>query len=169
MEQGMIVYHPFDDVYHCFSRILLIVYRLPVKEYDLKTIQILDFYFLFPGLLKKIRLPNESKIYRPYINGLRDSYCMVNNIKSAIRHLEHQINDVIHYMAAYELINIEKIKENKVLPINKKNYEQLINKLDKYDNDLLDFLVNILAKIPLEGKDGLKSRTGLFEYRYDNE
>jgi hypothetical protein len=169
MEQGMIVYHPFDDGYHCFSRILLIVYRLPVKEYDLKTIQILDFYFLFPSLLKKVRLPNELKIYRPYINGLRDSYCIINNIKSAIIHLEHQINDVIHYMAAYEFINIEKIKENKVLPINKKNYEQLVNQLKHYDNDLLDFLVNILAKIPLEGKNGLKSRTGLFEYRYDNE
>jgi hypothetical protein len=93
----------------------------------------------------------------------------MNDIKSAILHLEHQINDVIRYMAAYELISVEKIKENKILLINKKNYEQLISKLDKYDNDLLNFLINVLAKIPLEGKNGLKSRTGLFEYRYDYE
>jgi hypothetical protein len=94
---------------------------------------------------------------------------MINNIKSAIIHLEHQVNDVIHYMASYELISIEKIKENKVLLINKNSYEQLVNRLSNYNNDLLDFLVNTLAKIPLEGKNGLKSRTGLFEYRYDNE
>jgi hypothetical protein len=93
----------------------------------------------------------------------------MNDIKSAILHLEHQINDVIRHMAAYELISVERIKENRILLINKKNYEQLINKLDKYDNDLLDFLVKVLVKIPLEGKNGLKSRTGLFEYRYDYE
>lgn len=156
-------------MYHCFCRILLLIYRLPIKEYNLKTIQILDFYLLFPGLLKKIKLPRELSIYRPYINRLRDSYCIMNDIKSAILHLEHQINDVIRHMAAYELISVERIKENRILLINKKNYEQLINKLDKYDNDLLDFLVKVLVKIPLEGKNGLKSRTGLFEYRYDYE
>jgi hypothetical protein len=94
---------------------------------------------------------------------------MISDIKSAILHLEHQVKDATRYMAAYELISLEKIKENKILVINKKNYEQLINKINDYDKDLLDFLVSVLAKIPLEGKNGLKSRTGLFEYRYDDE
>ena len=165
----MILYHPFDDVYHCFCRILLLISRLPVEEHDIKKIQILDFYFLFPGLIKKMRWPKELNIYRQYIFGISAPYSEIPNSKAMISHLEHQINDVIRFMAAYDLIDIDKIKKNQLLKINNIKYEPILEKIKGYDIDLLDFLVNILARIPLNGKDGLKSRTGLFEYRYDND
>jgi len=164
----MILYHPIDDVYHCFYRLSLLVYRLPLMEYELKKIQILDFYFLFPGLIKKIRWPKELNIYRQYFSNLRTPYTKISDIKSIIIQLDHQVNDVIHYMAAYDLIDVEKVKNGFILKKNEKKLMDAFEKIEDYDNDLLDFLVNVLANIPLNGKDGLKSRTGLFEYRYDN-
>jgi hypothetical protein len=165
----MILYHPFDDVYHCFYRISLIISRLPIKEYDIKHIQIFDFYFLFPGLLRDITWPQELGLYRKYIRSFRKPYAFITDDKSMIKHLEHQATDVLRYMAAYNLIDVDKIRENIVLLNNKKRINEIVGKTSNYDNDLLDFLVNVLAKIPLNGKNGLKRRTGLFEYRYDND
>jgi hypothetical protein len=71
-------------------------------------------------------------------------------------------------MAAYDLIDAEKTKSKLILKKNNEKYKLILDKVSNYDNDLLDFLVKVLAKIPFNGKDGLKSRTGLFEYRYDN-
>lgn len=164
----MILYHPFDDVYHCFYRLLLLIWRLPQDEHELKKIQILDFYFLFPGLIKKIRWPRELSIHRQYFTGISNPYSEITNCKSLIINLEHQVNDVIRYMAAYDLIDAEKTKSKLILKKNNEKYKLILDKVSNYDNDLLDFLVKVLAKIPFNGKDGLKSRTGLFEYRYDN-
>jgi len=164
----MILYHPIDDIYHCFFRILLLVSQLPQEEQDLKKIQILDFYFLFPGLIKRIRWPKELNIYRQYFMEISNPYSEINNNKSIIIHLEHQINDVIRYMAAYDLIDAKKIKSKLILKINNEKYKPILKQISNYDTNLLDFLVNVLARIPLNGKNGLKSRTGLFEYRYDD-
>jgi hypothetical protein len=90
-------------------------------EYELKKIQILDFYFLFPGLIKKIRWPRELNIYRQYFSNLRTPYTEISDIKSIIIQLSHQVNDVVHYMAAYDLIDVEKIKDSFVLKKMKKN------------------------------------------------
>jgi hypothetical protein len=164
----MILYHPIDDVYHCFYRILLLVSRLPQEEHDLIKLQILDFYFLFPGLIKKIRWPKELNIHRQYFTGISNPYSEVTNNKSIIIHLEHQVNDVIRYMAAYDLIDTEKTKSKLILKKNNEKYKPILEQISNYDTELLDFLVRVLARIPLNGKDGLKSRTGLFEYRYDD-
>jgi N-methylhydantoinase B/oxoprolinase/acetone carboxylase alpha subunit len=107
-------------------------------------------------------------IHRQYFNNLRTPYTKISDIKSIITQLSHQVNDVVRFMAAYDLIDVERIKNGIILKRNEKILMEVFKKIEDYDNDLLDFLVNILASIHLNGKDGLKSRTGLFEYRYDN-
>ena len=163
----MILYHPVDDVYHCFCRLLFIIYKLPVEEHDLKKIQILDFYYLFPGLLKKIKLPRDLNIYRNYINNIKNPYSKINDFKIISIKLEKQIKDVVHHLAAYDLIDVNKLKRNLIQKTNDDKYISIIEQLSGYDNELLDFLVDVLARIPLNGEDGLKARTGLFEHRYD--
>lgn len=164
----MILYHPIDDIYHCFYRLSLILSRLPINEYELKKIQILDFYFLFPGLIKKIRWPKELSLHRQYFNKIPKPYSEITDEKAIIIRLEHQVKQVVHYMTSYDLLDVSKVQNNILLRKNDEKYRGIIEKLVDYDNDLLDFLVNVLARIPLDGKDGLKSRTELFEYRYDN-
>jgi len=164
----MILYHPCDDVYHCFCRMILLISHLPAEEYELKKIQILDFYFLFPGLLKKIHLPKEFSLYRPYINNIKYQYSDISDPKQVITHIGYQVNNVARYMAAYELIDVKKIEKEKILKINPEKYSSFIQKIDEYDKDLLDFIVKALSRIPLKGAKGLKARTNLFEYRYDN-
>jgi len=147
---------------------ILLISHLPVEEYELKKIQILDFYFLFPGLLKNIRLPKELSLYRSYINSINYQYSDISDPKQVITHIGYQINNVARYMAAYELIDVKKIEKEKILKINPEKYSPFIQKLEGYDKDLLNFIVTVLSRIPLKGEKGLKARTNLFEYRYDN-
>jgi hypothetical protein len=164
----MILYHPYDDIYHCFFRLILLISKLEQREYALKTIQILDFYFLFPSLLKNITLPKEFSLNRTYINQFSSPYSNINDPKKMIVHLEHQIRSVTHHLAAYSMLDVEKLKKDIVLVQNKNIYENIIGEIKEYDNSLLCFLVDTVAKIPLNGPKGLKARTNLFEYRYDN-
>lgn len=165
----MILYHPCDDVYHCFCRMALIISNLPVEKYELKKVQILDFYFLFPGLLKDVKFPNELRLHRHYVDKIKYPYSDISDPKQVIAHIGHQIDDVTRYMAAYGLIDIHMIKTGIIYNINPEMYYLLSQKISGYDKDLLDFLVTVLSRIPLNGKNGLKARTNLFEYRYDND
>jgi hypothetical protein len=124
---------------------------------------------LFPGLLKTIKLPKELSIYRTYINNIKDPYTYIDDPRKIIVHIEHQIIEVTHYLASYNMINIEKLKDNIIQRINSEKYNSIIEKITKYDKDLLKFLTSVLANIPLNGSKGLKSRTNLFESRYDYE
>lgn len=159
----MIIYHPFDDVYHCFCRLSLLLSHLPPKEYEIKKIQILDFYFLFPGLIKNMRFPRELMLHKAYINEIKESYTSIENPKELIIHLEHQVIEVIHHMAAHDLIDIERLKQNNVLCTNQNKYVPIIQRIEGYDKELLKFLTSVLAEIPLNGKNGLKARTSLFD------
>jgi hypothetical protein len=167
MEQIMILYHPCDDVYHCFCRMILLVSHLPLEEYELKKMQILDFYFLFPGMLKNIRFPRELKLYRSYVNSIKYPYSDISDPKQVVTHIGYQINNVVRYMAACELIDVRKIEKELILKINPEKYFSFIQKIEGYDNELLDFIVTVLSRIPLNGENGLKARTNLFEHRYD--
>jgi hypothetical protein len=168
MEQGMIVYHPFDDVYHCFCRLALIMSYLPIKDYEIKKLQILDFYFLFPGLIKNMRFPKELMLHKAYVNNIKSPYTSIDNPKELIMHLEHQVIEVIHHMASHDIISVEKLKQNSILCTNQDKFISIIQRIGGYDTELLKFLTSVLAEMPLNGRNGLKARTGLFEERYDN-
>jgi hypothetical protein len=107
-------------------------------------------------------------LHKAYVNNIKEPYTSIENSRKLIIHLEHQVIEVIHYMASYDLINIEKLKQNSILCINHNKYTPIIQRIKDYDKELLKFLTSILAEIPLNGKNGLKARTGLFEERYDN-
>jgi hypothetical protein len=144
----------------------LIISHLQDQPYELKKIQILDFYFLFPGLLKYIKLPNELRLYKSYLNRIKDPYTYIDDPRKIITHLEHQIIEVTHYLASYGMINVERLKDNIIQRINSEKYNLVIEKIIEYDKELLKFLTSVLVNIPLKE---LKSRTNLFESRYDYE
>lgn len=48
----MLIYHPAYDAYHCVFRMLLIAER--VSGIEVEKARILDFYLVFPGMVKKI-------------------------------------------------------------------------------------------------------------------
>lgn len=60
----MLIYHPMKDPFNCIYRVLCILQDLKMQNVPYDLIKILDFYVVFPHLLKDIKLPRELIKYR---------------------------------------------------------------------------------------------------------
>lgn len=77
----------------------------------------------------------------------------------------------IDTLVAKKIINTEYYQKN-IIFLNEQidiapYLDQQLEQRNSDNQELLDFLVNKLSKIHFWGENGLKARTGLMEYRYD--
>lgn len=164
----MIFYHPASDAYHGALRqyALLRSFNYPV---EIEKIQILDFYLVYPEHLKHVRLPkgyvkwkNHSReISVTYKNKQDPKFLFLAHAKgskvSTAMLLAKKIVDNNLYEAG--LLSLSGV-ENEIL---EKVKGRFVSRFDGY----FDFLIKLANEVPLYGKDGLKHRTGLLEYRHD--
>ena len=81
----MLVYHPIYDVNHCLYRMLLVLEASVHAEFQWDMFKLLNFYLLFPHLLKDIKpLPAELRSYKKIIEIIPDSYEEVPNAKRTL-------------------------------------------------------------------------------------
>jgi len=70
----MIIYHPAYDLNHCAYRFITLLSDIDGNKTEWDTLQLLDFYYVFPHFLSEIRLPKNpiatknklKKISGPY-------------------------------------------------------------------------------------------------------
>lgn len=164
----MLIYHPAFDAYHCVFRMLLIADQLLDLEVD--KAKLLDFYILFPGMVKNIRLPDALKNLRSSakkaVNVYRDPVSAI----STFREMRHIQDAALKCIAASGLIDIERYEAGYVtrttVPTNpalKKMQEEFL----RANQPIITEILNGLSSVPLLGNDGLKHRSQLMEHRYD--
>ncbi|MBC5788732.1 ABC-three component system middle component 5 [Providencia sp. JUb39] len=164
----MLIYHPAYDAYHCLFRMIAIVDH--VQELEVDKARILDFYMIFPSLIQNIRMPvNYSqikKLAKLYHNQYHDPISQDITFKDM-----YQIQlAAIKCLAATGLIVKEKLNRGLIYRTNMKIPDELLISMKKYlerRDDINSFIIEKLSQFHLFGKDGLKDRTGLMEYRYD--
>jgi hypothetical protein len=173
-----IAYDAAYDPYHTAFRMLRLCLYQPEKKHPKAKLRILDFYLNFPFLLKKFlevdgySLPKGGRgqlkkidfdsITEPYSN-LPDSTTIFRQMEifqeAAMQtlcvrgFLDRQVFEAGEALALIATIPGD-LKEGAL----KRNGEQ---------ESLMDFLLNFMADIEMEGPKGLKARTKLMEYRYD--
>jgi len=166
----MLIYHPVFDLYNGIFRLLLILEHLPSEPHPLERVQLLDFYLLFPGLLSEMRFDRSLSGYKKMLAGKRNAYNEISDPLKIFTRLSKYQHVALQTLASYGLIDSEKLKSNIVLKTNKPLPSKLSGQVrEAYHKDqvIIDFLCEHFNKIALQGKNGLKSKTGLFEYRYD--
>jgi hypothetical protein len=141
-----------------------------VKNIEVTKARILDFFLAFPAEIRTIRLPpalaGKKKIANSLINIYRDPL----STTQVFRDMEHIQMAAIQALAASNIINSERLTQgfiertSVILPDDIQRH--VLQNIAK--DPLMLFIVNDLSAIPLLGLDGLKHRTGLMEYRYDN-
>jgi ribosomal protein S17E len=165
----MLIYHPAYDAYHCVFRLLLIINSL--GELEVSKLKILDFYLVFPKEISNIRLPSDKTHIRSAINKLNSSYRGPVNSKQAFRDMSHIQNAVIRSLGAMGLINQASLLNNYIKRTEKELSPDFLEAFENFltnQTEVSEFTLNELSKISLNGINGLKDRTGLMEYRYDN-
>lgn len=163
----MLSYHQSSDCFHTILRILCLLSDLPLKV-ELDKLYILDFYYAFPNYLKYIRVTPQDTSTR---KALLKEYVLYSSETDPQR-IFLEVNPVQKF-AINALINAGFIiNEDGKISIDSNqiptSIKDTINSKKAKDNKLLYFITQNLNHFEILGKNGLKDRTHLMEYRYDD-
>lgn len=169
----MLIYHPIYDVNHCVYRTLLILESSIHNDIELDLYRHIDFYLLFPHLLKKIQpFPAELASFRKIIKNMPEPYELMINVKRAIFDLEAIQTTALQNLIAKNIIEFDSYK-NKNIRRTQVQLPEAINKMimgnSIVNEEWFRMLINEFPTINFLGKKGLKARSGLMEFRYDVE
>ena len=166
----MLTYHPAYDVNHCAYRLLLILESAQNQRIKWEVLRMIDFYILFPSLLKQLSLPKEYIKVRKHFNSIPQTYETISNPTRLMFELANIQIAGLTSLIAKNLISKEEFAEDYVLrtkmPVPNELNDKILND-DLRKAGWFIFLTSEFSKIDFYGPRGLKSRTGLMEFKYD--
>jgi hypothetical protein len=140
-------------------------------EVELDRLRIWDFYLTFPNEARKISFPAalfelKKKIFKQKIE---NPYEDLIDAKKIIERMKPYQIAALHCIASYSLIDAKSLSKNVVIRTEKEIPKELLSKFEdtSAEKSSIIKLVIGLAELPLYGAKGLKYRTGLIEFRYD--
>lgn len=164
----MLIYHPAYDAYHCIFRMLALIDH--ISEVEIDKARILDFYLTFPSLVSEIRMPHNHRSIKKIAQNYSNNYRKPISIIATFRDM-HQIQiAAIRCLAATGLIELTELDKGVIKRTKRDIPDGLLLSMRDFLNakkDIYGFIISKLSKFHLTGKDGLKDRTRLMEYRYD--
>lgn len=166
----MLVYHPAFDIYNGVFRMLQLITSMKQQEVEVDKLRIWDFYLTFPNEARNISFPTalselkkifKKKAENPY-EDLIDSRKIIERMKP------YQISS-LKCIASYGLIDAKLLSKNIVARTEKEIPQELLEKFSDITIEKQNIIKLVVGfnELPLYGKMGLKYRTGLIEYRYD--
>lgn len=166
----MILFHPAKDINHCMYRMIALLLSTE-QNLTVEKLRVLDFYYSFPHLLKKISpWPQDIREYKQYIKKILDPYEEIINIKRLFFEMERVQKTSIATLYAKSLLDNKLYRDDKIALDSKLVPVEIIEciKNDSFINsDVFKLISRGLMETTWEGKQGLKFRTGLLEYKYD--
>lgn len=169
-------YSPAYDPYHTIFRNICALRASQGRFILYDKLRFVDFYLCFPWLLKGIKgarnisgfVKTQNALVKKYT---KNPYETIPNPKSLFERMEPIQLAAYSAMISDGLVSNSSLKTKEVVLI-EKQYDQIFEeRIEAYLNersDLLAFLTDLLVRIELNGPNGLKFRTGLEEYRYDD-
>ncbi|WP_369809354.1 ABC-three component system middle component 5 [Paraglaciecola sp. MB-3u-78] len=136
-----------------------------------EKIRVLDFYYSFPHLLKKISpWPNDIKAYKKYVVNIPGAYEKISNQRRLFFEMNEIHKEAVGILCAKGILNKE-LFENGTIALDKDNLPVGVADLVIHDtfvkSDVFKVITEGLLSSKWGGKSGLKEKTGLLEYKYD--
>lgn len=171
----MIVYQKAFDLYHTVYRMIkLLAHFNQDGLIEIDRLRIWDYYLLYPNKMDKIKLKREEKdikkIIKNYILTDDNPYEIVINDRKMFEKIKPYQMTAIKCLASYGIINKDYLQENRISNINKNifsDYNEDFENLSIQEENAIKLLTSHFYQVSLFGIDGLKSRTGLLESKYD--
>ena len=169
------LYNPAFDLYHCVYRFMIMISKIENNaEMEVDRLRIYDFLILFPYKIKRIRIKNDEKELKRLVKDLKvdgeNPYNHIPNDKMIFDKLKSYQMSALNYIASYGIIDSELLLNNRIRLKDEKKMIDILCHLE-IENDeknyLLDWLFSNFNSIPFMGKNGLKDRTKLMEWKYD--
>lgn len=168
----MLIYHPAIDFYHCWMRFAAVLWESGSNGIELERIRIIDFLLCFPQEIGACKLPSgQSSKLRSQIKQLPKSYEDPNSLKQGFAQMSKIQEQVAMDMVAKGIVLKDRYREGILMPSAQSFANELLQsvaqKWEIRSAEWYSLAVSVLLSIPLNGKDGLKARSGLLEFRYD--
>lgn len=167
----MLIYHPAQDANHCVFRTLLLLEHTVHEDIALELYRLLDFYILFPHLLKLINpLPTELRGYKRFLSNIPEPFESMRNTKRIMYELESLQTVALHNLLAKQIIDVTSFKVKRLKRTDEplpSDLNSAIQSSDMVQKEWFRMVVNELPLVNFGGGKGLKKRTGLMEFRYD--
>jgi hypothetical protein len=164
----MLIYHPASDANHCCYRLVNILRSIDSDSLSFSMLRLLDFYYLYPHLLKKINpLPRPINRRSSYIMKLVDPFEITTSPQLLFHELSLIQDSAVLSLTQKGLIQVGS-DEVRLLIDNVPVELIAFCETDEFSLSVaFDIVTNYMSKSVLHGKNGLKARSGLMEYRYD--
>lgn len=171
----MIVYQKAFDLYHTVYRMIkLLAHFKGDGLIEVDRLRIWDYYLLYPNRIQGIRLKSSEKdvkaIIKNYISREINPYDNVLNDRKMFEKIKPYQLTAIKCLVSYGILGKEYLQENRVTGISKHIFDQFADDfktLSIQEENTIRLLTSHFYQVPLLGDDGLKSRSGLLESRYD--
>lgn len=166
----MLIYDPSRDPYHAAVRVLSIL-RMVNRPLELETTQIFDLLLLFPGLVAASKLPKSATRLKKLAVERQSPFRQAPSGRAILDAIKAIQQAAVATLASADILSADALKRRKVTRTTLALPPPLAAAVEMFltkDSEYRKLLVHELSEIPLTGKDGLKARTGLAEYRYDS-
>ena len=168
-------YQPAFDPYNAMFRILQLRDGSWIESaFHYDALRIADFFLMFPFYLqdKDVRFKREHSAIRSVGKKYEAAkpYSRLPDKRSLFRRIEPFQIAAIGSLVNSGFIKAESWERHTVEATEKELPEALSTRLadeNSANRELIEAILKLLRDYPLTGKDGLKHRTGLLEYRYD--
>ncbi|MDV7413523.1 ABC-three component system middle component 5 [Acinetobacter baumannii] len=167
----MLVYNPAYDIYHCIYRLVFVLKKVNINNpIEVDRLKIIDFYLVFPYLITEIRLPREVSGVRRFFKTYSTKYRKVTNKYVTFQTMKPLQEQAIDYLCLKGYISY--LNDGKITPtplINSLNLPLRSSFFGDQANNIENNLFDFFLKYEFYGKDGLKDRTNLMEFKYDRK
>lgn len=167
-----LAYHPAFDAGHAMFRVLRLHLGLGLQAIEFDKLRILDFYLLFPFRAAGIRFKQSDLKLRALAKQAEEQagYSVLPSDRALFTRMEPAQVAASQTLANRGLVDGGRLREGTIvfepypLPV---DLQQRIEAANHEHAQLALRIVGPLNAYPLLGRDGLKDRTDLLEYRYD--
>lgn len=169
-----LTYNEAFDPYHATFRFLRLWQGCELAgKIHFDMLRILDFYLLFPFRIQNMSLFTEDRGWRRISKSYEDRkpYGELPDDVSIFSRMEPFQRAAITSLVDSDLVSVDAWQSNQVefldveLP---STIQARCSELNGSMRDVVDILCSMKERYPLLGRNGLKDRTGLLEYRYDS-
>lgn len=166
----MLIYDPSRDPYHAAVRILSIL-RIVGEPLELEAVQIIDLLLLYPGLIVVSKLPKSAARLKKLAEARQSPFRQAPSGRAILDAIKAIQQAATATLASVDVLSADSLKKRVLTRTTLALPASLATAVEMFlskDSEYQQLVAHELCEIPLNGKDGLKARTGLAEYRYDS-
>ena len=162
----MLSYHPALDPYHTAFRHLrvFVLARTPI---ECDRLRLLDLYLLFPEFAGDIRLPKSALAWRNKLRVKANQYWSTCDRIMLFRQMTPIQKSALALLEATGLVAQHPVSQQWSVVGDQHPIVASAVERNQEDDGIVGFLAEVLLPLQLTGPQGLKARTGLMEWRYD--